>query len=68
MMVEHPFNPSIWEAEAGGSHKFEASLVYKAIWRTARAASAKKEKKNKKNHHQPKKKKSLDDGVWEMAW
>ena len=34
-MVAHTFNPSTWEAEAGGS-EFEASLVYTAIFRTPR--------------------------------
>jgi hypothetical protein len=24
-MVEHAFNPSTWETEAGGSHEFEAT-------------------------------------------
>ena len=28
-VVVHDFNPSTWEAEEGGSHEFEASLVYK---------------------------------------
>ncbi|GAB1291441.1 Aryl hydrocarbon receptor nuclear translocator-like protein 2 [Apodemus speciosus] len=28
-VVVHAFNPSTWEAEAGGSSEFEASLVYK---------------------------------------
>jgi hypothetical protein len=32
-----PFNPSIWEAEAGGSGEFEASLVFRAGFRTSRA-------------------------------
>jgi hypothetical protein len=32
----HTFNPSTWEAEAGRS-EFEASLVYRASSRTARA-------------------------------
>jgi hypothetical protein len=27
-MGEHTFNPSIWEAEAGGSLEFETSLAY----------------------------------------
>jgi hypothetical protein len=36
-VVAHTFNPSTWEAEAGGSLEFEASLVYKVSSRTARA-------------------------------
>jgi hypothetical protein len=28
-IVVHTFNPSTWEAEAGGYCEFEASLVYK---------------------------------------
>jgi hypothetical protein len=34
-VVAHGFNPSTWEAEAGGS-EFEASLVYRVSSRTAR--------------------------------
>jgi hypothetical protein len=37
MVVAHAFNPSIWEAEAGLISEFEASLVYKMNFRTARA-------------------------------
>jgi hypothetical protein len=34
----HAFNPSTWEAEAGGFWpEFEASLVYRVSSRTARA-------------------------------
>jgi hypothetical protein len=33
-VVAHAFNPSTWEAEAGG---FEASLVYRVSSRIARA-------------------------------
>jgi hypothetical protein len=36
-VVAHTFNPSTWEAEAGGFLEFEASLVYKVSSRTARA-------------------------------
>ena len=36
-MVAHACNPSIWEAEAGGS-QFEASLVYRVSSRTARTS------------------------------
>jgi hypothetical protein len=36
-VVAHAFNPSTWEAEAGGSSEFEASLVYRVSSRTARA-------------------------------
>jgi hypothetical protein len=35
--VAHAFNPSTWEAEAGGSYEFEASLVYRVSSRTYRA-------------------------------
>jgi hypothetical protein len=49
-VVVHAFNPSTWEAEAGGSFEFEANLVYKVSSRTARAiqrdpVSRKKKKK-----------------------
>jgi hypothetical protein len=36
-MVAHAFNPSTWEAEAGGIFEFEASLVYRVSSRTTRA-------------------------------
>jgi hypothetical protein len=35
-VVVHAFNPSTWEAEAGGISEFKASLVYKVSSRTAR--------------------------------
>jgi hypothetical protein len=35
-VVAHTFNPSTWEAEAGGL-LFEASLIYRVSSRTARA-------------------------------
>jgi len=35
MVVVHAFNPSTWETEAGDS-EFEASLVYRAGFRTAK--------------------------------
>jgi hypothetical protein len=39
-MVAHTFNPSTWEAEAGGwISEFKASLVYRVSSRTARAIS-----------------------------
>ena len=41
-MVVHAFNPSTWEAEAGRSPEFEASLVYKASSRIARAVRHRK--------------------------
>jgi hypothetical protein len=51
-VVAHAFNPSTWEAEAGGflSSRPEASLVYKVSSRTARAIQrnpVSKEKKKK---------------------
>jgi hypothetical protein len=36
-VVVHAFNPSTWEAEAGGFSEFEASLVYRVRSKTARA-------------------------------
>ena len=46
-VVAHAFNPSIWEAEAGGISEFEASLVYKVSSRTARAIQRNPASKNK---------------------
>ena len=50
-MVAHAFDPSTWEAEAGGSLIFKASLVYRVSSRTARAAQrnlvSKKQNKQK---------------------
>jgi hypothetical protein len=39
-VVAHTFCPSTWEAEAGESLEFEASLVYKVSSRTARATQS----------------------------
>jgi hypothetical protein len=36
MVVAHTFDPSTQEAEAGGSHELDASLVYTVSSRTAR--------------------------------
>jgi hypothetical protein len=51
-VVAHAFNPSTWEAEAGGFLEFEASLVYRVSSRTAKATQrnpvSKKAKKKKK--------------------
>ena len=54
-VVVHAFNPSSWEAEAGGSLEFAASLVYRVSSRTARATqrnpvSKKNKTKNRKTH------------------
>ena len=35
--MAHAFNPSTWEAEAGGFLSFEASLLYTVSSRTAKA-------------------------------
>jgi hypothetical protein len=41
--VEHAFNPSSWEAEAGRQiSEFEASLVYRVISKTAKQTKPKK--------------------------
>jgi hypothetical protein len=37
VVLAQAFNPTIKEAEAGGSHKFKASLVYKASSMTGKA-------------------------------
>jgi hypothetical protein len=51
-MVVNIFNPSTWEAEAGGS-EFEASLVYRVSSRTVRATQRKKScpEKPSNNHN-----------------
>jgi hypothetical protein len=36
-VVAHAFNPSTWEAEAGGFLEFGASLIYRVSSRAARA-------------------------------
>jgi hypothetical protein len=54
----HTFNPSTWEAEAGGwISKFEASLVYRVSSRTARATQRNPvSKTNKQTNKQTNKK------------
>jgi hypothetical protein len=51
----HAFNPSSWEAEAGGS-EFEASLVYKVTSRTVKPTQRNPVSKNKKIQKQNKQK------------
>jgi hypothetical protein len=55
-VVVHAFNPSTWEAEAGRSLEFKASLVYRVSSRTARATQRnpvwKKQKQKNKNKQQ----------------
>lgn len=55
-MVAHAFNPSIWEAEAGGSLEFEASLLYRIEFqdRPGSAERAWLKKKKKKTNNQNK--------------
>jgi hypothetical protein len=48
-MAVHAFNPNTWEAEAGGSLEFEASLVYRVSSRTARATQRNPVSKKKKS-------------------
>ena len=47
-MVAHAFNPSTWDAEAGGFIEFETSLVYRVSSRTARATQRNPVSKNQK--------------------
>ena len=51
------FDPSTWEAEAGGflSSEFDASLVYKVSSRTARAIQRNPVSKNQQNKTKQKK-------------
>ena len=51
----HAFNPSTWEAEAGGFSEFEASLVYKVSSRTARVIQRNPVSKKTKKKKKPKK-------------
>jgi len=56
-VVLHAFNLSIWEAEAGGSLEFKASLVYRVSSRIARATQRNPVLKNPKTKpNQPNKK------------
>ena len=53
-VMAHALNPSTLEAEAGDLCEFEASLVYKASSRTARATQrnlSKEQKEEKKEIH-----------------
>ena len=51
-MVVHAFNPSTWEAEAGGFLSSEANLVYTVSFRTARATQRNPVSKNKQTNKQ----------------
>jgi hypothetical protein len=67
-MVAYAFNPSTWEAEAGGFLSSRPSLVYKVSSRTARATQrnpvskknpkTKQNKQTKKPNTPPKRKKN----------
>jgi hypothetical protein len=56
VVVAHTFSTSTQEAEAGGSLKFEASLVYRVSSRTARTIQENRvlKSKNKNNKQNPK--------------
>jgi hypothetical protein len=50
--VAHTFNPSTWEAEAGGFFEFKANLVYRVSFGAARATQRNpvlKKQTNKQN-------------------
>ena len=47
-MMVHTFNPSTWEAEAGGFLNSRPAWVYRVSSRTAKATQRKKKKKKKK--------------------
>jgi hypothetical protein len=70
--VVHAFNPSTWEAEAGGSLESEASLVYRVSSRTARATQRNrlKTKQNKTKQNKTKQNKTTKkaDTVAEQAF
>jgi hypothetical protein len=57
-VVAHAFNPSTWEAEAGGFLSSEASLVYKVSSRTARATQRNPVSKSQTKKQQQQKKKT----------
>jgi hypothetical protein len=57
-VVAHAFNPSTWEAEAGGFLSSEASLVYRVSSRTARAIQRNPVSKTKTNKQKKKKQKT----------
>jgi hypothetical protein len=56
-VVVHAFNPSTWEAEAGGFLEFAAILVYRVSSRTARATQ--RNPVSKQTNKQTYKKKSI---------
>jgi hypothetical protein len=53
-VVVHAFNPSTWEAEAGGFLSFKASLVYRVSSRIARATQRNPVSKNQTKPNQTK--------------
>jgi hypothetical protein len=54
-VVAYACNPSTWEAEAGGISEFEASLVYRVSFRTARTAQRNPVLENQTKPNQTKK-------------
>jgi hypothetical protein len=55
-VVEHAFNPSTWETQAGRFCEFEASLFYRVSSRTASATQRNPVSGNKQKTKQNKKK------------
>jgi hypothetical protein len=55
--VAHAFNPSTWEAKAGGFSEFKASLVYRLSSRTAKTTERNPVSKKQKPKTKKKKKK-----------
>jgi hypothetical protein len=60
-VVAHAFNPSIWEAEAGGF--LSSRLVYRVSSRTARATQRNPVSKNKKQTNKQKKPKQQQQNL-----
>jgi hypothetical protein len=58
-IYNYTFNPSTWEAEAGGFLSFKARLVYKVSFRTARATQRNLVSKKQKTKQQQKQKVKL---------
>lgn len=50
MVVVQTFEPSTWEAEAGESLEFKATLIYRVSSRAAMATQRRKKKRERERH------------------
>jgi hypothetical protein len=58
----HAFNPSTWEAQAGGFLEFEASLVYRVSSRQRNPVSKNQKERKKEKKREEKRREGRKEG------